>query len=354
MKIFEEMTDSLHAMSEIDQFCYAYFRKTGSYLSDPSPQEIWDLIRSYPYHESVEKEFSLSSPPSREKIKQMESFFHLESLFFDDGNDIMVTRSIRYFVMIEHSHNYFEIECVLDGNAAHSSGEHTITLSEGDMVLIPPGTKHNLIVDGNSTVLNIGIRHSTFQSAFFDILNSPLSISKYFQSALYGAQNNEIFFRKGMDPFARELVLMICRCQHRKTPEANPLSVHLTQSLLYYLAGNSKEHSVFNISEYFHSEAMEIKMYIILHYRDITLEALAQHFSFSPSYMSRLIKKYFGISYSQLLQSIRLEKACELLQNTDMSITDVCSQIGYENESYFIKIFHNTFHTTPYRYRKGK
>lgn len=99
---------------------------------------------------------------------------------------------------------------------------------------------------------------------------------------------------------------------------------------------------------------MEIKMYIIRHYRDITLEALAQHFSFSPSYLSRLIKKYFGISYSQLLQSIRLEKACELLQNTEMSITDVCSQIGYENESYFIKIFHKTFHTTPHRYRKGK
>ena len=38
--MFEEMTDSLHAMSEIDQFCYAYFCKTGSYLSDPSPKKF--------------------------------------------------------------------------------------------------------------------------------------------------------------------------------------------------------------------------------------------------------------------------------------------------------------------------
>lgn len=351
--MFDAERKELNESSDIDDYCRKYFSRTGKYLENPSPEEILHLLKDYKYFTFAEEELGMSENILRGNTKQLESFFHLEKLFFEEGRDVTFTRSIRYFQMVEHSHDYFEIECVLNGNAMHSSKNETITLSRGDMVLIPPKTRHNLVVLGDGTVVNVGIRQSTFQSAFWDVLNGNLSLSKYFQSALYGLQNNEIFFQNGLDDFAEELLLMIYRQQDKRTMEAKKLSNHLTQALLYYVMENSSKDSVFQISEYLHEQALAIKLYIIEHYQDVTLDALASHFSFSASYLSRLIKRFFGINYASLLQSVRLEKAKELLSNTNMRVTDISANIGYESNSYFINIFKQAFGMTPSQYRKA-
>lgn len=352
--MFDAERKELNELSEIDNYCREHFLRTGKYLEDPSPEEALHLLKDYKYFTYAEEELGVSENILHGNTKQLGSFFHLERLFFEEGSDVTFTRSIRYFQMVEHSHDYFEIECVLNGNAIHSSNNETVTLSQGDMVLIPPKTLHNLVVLENGTVVNIGIRQSTFQSAFWDVLNGNLSLSKYFQSALYGVQNNEIFFQNGLDAFAEELLLMIYRQQDKQTLEAKKLSNHLTQALLYYVMENSSSDSVFQISEYLHEQALAIKLYIIEHYQDVTLDTLASHFSFSTSYLSRLIKRFFGINYTSLLQSVRLEKARELLSNTNMHITDISASIGYESNSYFICIFKQSFGVTPSQYRKAR
>lgn len=351
--MFETEREKLKDQNAIDDYCREYFLRTGKYLENPSPEEILNLVKDYKYFEFAEKELNMSENILCGNTKQLESFFHLEKLFFEEGRDVTFTRSIRYFQMVEHSHDYFEIECVLNGSAMHSSKNETIALSQGDMVLIPPKTRHNLVVLGDGTVVNIGIRQSTFQSAFWDVLNGNLSLSKYFQTTLYGVQNNEIFFRSGLDDFAEELLLMIYRQQDKQTLEAKKLSNHLMQALLYYVIENCSQDSVFQISEYLHEQALAIKLYMIEHYQDVTLDSLASHFSFSAPYLSRLIKRFFGINYAHLVQSIRLEKARELLINTNMHITDISAYIGYESNSYFINIFKQAYGTTPSRYRKA-
>ena len=91
---------------------------------------------------------------------------------------------------------------------------------------------------------------------------------------------------------------------------------------------------------------------MVENYRSVTLSSTARYFHYSECYLSRLISRQLGMSFSQLLQTIRLEKSCELLMNTDIKITELCERIGYDNESYYIQLFRKTYGVTPLQYRK--
>ncbi|MFD0586415.1 response regulator [Paenibacillus sp. GCM10027627] len=85
---------------------------------------------------------------------------------------------------------------------------------------------------------------------------------------------------------------------------------------------------------------------------NITLKDIAQHFSFSPSYLGYLIKEKSGHTFNELLVQIRMEKACELLKQPNMKIYEIADQVGYRYLPYFSRQFKEKFGMTPLEYRK--
>jgi AraC-like DNA-binding protein len=67
--------------------------------------------------------------------------------------------------------------------------------------------------------------------------------------------------------------------------------------------------------------------------------------------MSREIKKRTGKTYTELVQAKRLSQAAYLLTHTAMSVMDVGLAVGYENMSYFHRIFQKRYGMTPRKYR---
>ena len=86
----------------------------------------------------------------------------------------------------------------------------------------------------------------------------------------------------------------------------------------------------------------------------ITLQKLADYLHVSDSYLSKLFKEETGISFTQYLNEIRINRSKELLQNTKMSIVEVALFVGYEDQSYFTKVFKKITGITPKKYRSGK
>lgn len=81
-------------------------------------------------------------------------------------------------------------------------------------------------------------------------------------------------------------------------------------------------------------------------------EKMAETLGMSYSHMCRILKEKTGTSYTAILNSVRIENAKKLLVATDKSITEIGTECGFENSSYFIKMFRKTVGTTPNRYRK--
>ncbi len=84
----------------------------------------------------------------------------------------------------------------------------------------------------------------------------------------------------------------------------------------------------------------------------VTLTELAKELDYSPVYTGSLIKKLTGKSYVDYLQSKRLELATHLLKNSEMPVKDIIQCCGYQNESYFRKIFKQQYNKTPLQYRR--
>ena len=86
----------------------------------------------------------------------------------------------------------------------------------------------------------------------------------------------------------------------------------------------------------------------------ISLKEFGEQFHLSEKYISRYFKEHFHITLSQYVTYLRLEHAKQLLQDTDIPITEIALQSGYQNVSYFIRSFKKTYEVSPLKYRKNR
>ena len=102
-------------------------------------------------------------------------------------------------------------------------------------------------------------------------------------------------------------------------------------------------------------EVAKAKSYIYEHYNeDISVEVLADLVYLSPGYFSYIFKKETGVNLSRFVRMYRIEKAKELLENTNMKIVQICSETGFSNVSYFCKNFREYRGCSPEQFRKGE
>ena len=98
--------------------------------------------------------------------------------------------------------------------------------------------------------------------------------------------------------------------------------------------------------------AMKAVKYIEENYRPASLTFLASQLGLSVSALSKIIKKYTGFTFKELLQIKRLSRATYLLSETSLPVTDIIYAVGYDNTSYFHRIFREKYGMSPFEYRK--
>ena len=85
--------------------------------------------------------------------------------------------------------------------------------------------------------------------------------------------------------------------------------------------------------------------------RSLTLDEVAEHVHLNSAYFSTLFKQSTGSSFKEYLNMVRIEESKRLLSNTDYSIIDISLATGFEDQSYFSKVFKKYTGLTPKQYR---
>lgn len=97
-----------------------------------------------------------------------------------------------------------------------------------------------------------------------------------------------------------------------------------------------------------------VKNYILTNYmHKLTLEELAEQVFISPAYLSKIFKKEVGMPFVQYLNQIRVEQSKYLLLFTDKPITEIYSLTGFEDQSYFTKVFKSFVGLSPGKFRES-
>lgn len=280
----------------------------------------------------------------------------LDSFFFDvtDKDSIVVQKHNRYSPAIVHSHTFFELVYVYDGNCTQIISEQSISMKTGDFCVIPPNVEHSISVFDNSIIINIMLRRNTLHSMFYNFLNTPNKLSSFFLNNIYAKRANDyIIFHSGMDPFIRDsFIWMLWESMNRQ--EYYYQCVTNTLLLTFYLLVRNYSESV---QTPLFSDRMDVQRYAIIqyiqdNYRDVTLSDVAKRFHYSNEYTSRLIKSLMGMTYSEVVRTVRIERSQDFLTNTTMTIANIAEATGYDTTEHYIRQFKKHTGITPSAYRK--
>ena len=103
---------------------------------------------------------------------------------------------------------------------------------------------------------------------------------------------------------------------------------------------------------YYEGLIQQVEDYLRGHMQDATLTRCAKRVALSPSYLSRIYKEYSGKNFADRLLELRMERACELLDNPDYRAYDVAYDVGYDSPNNFSRAFKAYTGWTPSEYRR--
>lgn len=97
----------------------------------------------------------------------------------------------------------------------------------------------------------------------------------------------------------------------------------------------------------------QIRTYVDAHVtEELSVAEIAARFDISPSYLARVFKHAIGCPLSKYIIRRRMGEAQSLLLNSSLPISEVAARVGYPNQSYFTKLFTQSFKVSPLQYRK--
>ena len=128
--------------------------------------------------------------------------------------------------------------------------------------------------------------------------------------------------------------------------------------LTYWLSGILTRFTdcVFNLADNRHVDVIYKAINYIKHnyMRKISLEDVASHVFLSASYFSKVFNEGVGCSFNNYLNKVRIDASKRLLMDKSLSIVDVSNISGYEDQSYFNKVFKKITGMSPGRYRESR
>ncbi len=156
----------------------------------------------------------------------------------------------------------------------------------------------------------------------------------------------------------RTLFRMIYEQSSRQTPSSATICNALLQALLRMimelLDGAVPQSSSAKKLSRSDQLSHEIQEYIDEHsLEDISVQEVAERFSISPTYLSRLFKQATGMSLMQYVIHRRIGEAQTLLLISDLPVTEIARRVGYDNLSHFVKMFTQNVGLSPRQYRKN-
>ena len=280
-------------------------------------------------------------------------YMHEKNFFLRPG-DIQFSKHFRYTPAFVHEHEFFEIFCVWDGTADTQIQGIQHHLQTGDILIIPPGTRHSVSIFNDSIAFNLLIRSSTFQSTFFPMIANKSALSQFFSHVLFhNTKGNYLIFHTHDDTVIRNTlktlyVEYLGRGKYKNAFLNSLLSLFWAQ----LLRNHDTDIESILIKGSNHNSITRILEYITENYQTVTLKEAATHFGYSVTYFSTLIKECTGQTFLQITKEIKLGQARRALSETSLNINSICELVGYESPEYFMRLFKKVYGMTPGEYRR--
>lgn len=235
--------------------------------------------------------------------------------------------------------------------------DNLITIGEDDCYMGQPYSGYALRAHTNKEVTIIGvlIRKGSFFREYLPTIYTDSKLFKFFLEPEAKKFSDEFIHLDFSDDFTvREILeMMVFEYANRKsdfTAQTQQILKSQLQTLLLQIARKFKSSKSENIPK---SLAEEILLYTENHSDAVSLQKVAKHFGYHPNYISNLLHKETGRTFSEIILEKRMERALLLMKNTDLSLEEISEMLKFSNHSNFFKAFKKYFGKTPREYLKN-
>lgn len=241
----------------------------------------------------------------------------------------------------------YRMICVLDGEGSLEIDIVKYKTKQKQIYIIKPGTEYRVCSGPEQKIAVINF-DTTYD--FSHIKEPILSVDTDLFENNFIIETEEIHFLK--DSFYETSYTDLCLFEEmyviylREDLDVELKNYMLSSTLVYIISkaiSNKK-----NISPL---PALIYKFIINNAYQKLTIEKVADEFHYSTSYIEKILRKNYSISFRQLIIETRMKKAIWLLENTSLSCAEISSELGFYSVQHFTQMFKKKYNKIPTDFR---
>ena len=253
-----------------------------------------------------------------------------------------------------HMHDFVEVVYIISGKGVQCVDDKKCPVGRGDLIFINYHQSHSFQVDEHMSYYNLFL-HPTFFTKIceesqhtFDLL--ALTAFEEFRESV---MQNKTFLRfSGNDLLEIERLFEILLREQQEQHDGFKSAMQAYTTVLFVQIFRKMLGTIESVNDTAIS-IEEITRYVEENCWDkLSLNDLAGKCFFNPSYFSRMFKKKNGMSLKTFIHTSRINRACTLLKETDMTIEKISVTVGYTDKTKFYAQFKKIMDCLPTEYRK--
>lgn len=251
-----------------------------------------------------------------------------------------------------HRQDFFFLNYAYQGSYDAISYRHDnfITINEGECYVGQPYTGYALNKESDREFIIIGVlmKKELFYRSLLPLLSSDAALFKFFlepKTNQFADDFVHLKYKKD-SPIRPLLELMV---QEYADPKEDTQAI-LKPLVMALLMQNARQFRAQSPARGAAKLSDQILCYMGEHTDTVTLKDIAARFAYHPNYISGLLHRELGKTFSQLLLELRMERAVLLLNCTGLSVEEAAYMLGYSNSSNFYKAFREYYHCSPREY----
>lgn len=272
------------------------------------------------------------------------------SLMLQKGRLITIRPHTRFIDFPEHTHDFIEVVYMCSGSMMHIINGKEVLLTEGELLFLSRHAKHSIKrAEEKDVAVNFMILPEFFENSLSVLGDEDTPLKSFLTDCLCNSGGPDFLLFKVADvlPIQNLIENLIWTLLY---DTKNKRSVNRTTMELLFMQLLSYTDTL-EYDDKADEAIVKVLRYIEDNYVDGSLTDVAGKMHYSFSWLSKEIKRKTGMTYTELVQKKRLSQAVFYIRNTDMAINDISRLVGYDNISYFYKMFSAKYGLTPKQYR---
>ena len=274
----------------------------------------------------------------------------------EEGKMIQIRTHTRFVHFPRHTHNYIEVIYMCSGSTRHVINGEDVILKQGELLFLSQTATQEIYPAGEGDIaVNFIVLPEFFEYGLTMMEPEENQLRSFVIDCLRGEKeaSGYLHFKVADVLPVQNLVENLIWTLWNRQPNKRRTN-QATMGLLFLQLMNHMDRMETDGRAGQQKLVISVLSYIEDHYREGELTELANSMHYDVYWLSREIKNRTGKTYTELVQTKRLSRAAYLLAATGMSVAEISEAVGYDNVSYFHRIFQKKYGMTPRKYRIGK